>query len=625
MAESSDKAQSKSAAEGKDDAPGKPRRRWLKFTLLGMPLLAAAAMFVTGIVFWGGFNTAMEATNTLGFCISCHEMEDTVYQEYKKTAHFQNRTGVRATCSDCHVPDPWVHKVVRKIQATRELYYKFTGSIDTPAKFEAKRLQLAKRVWKTMKATDSRECRNCHNFQSMAPESQRPRARKQHMNAFKTGQTCIDCHKGVAHKNVRDQLAEDELEALEQPRPAFVRTIPDAFLEGLKRAEAEEAEREAKKAAKAQAAEAAVAARIENAVKGALADYAAKVAKTETAKAETATTPETAKATDVATATPATTPAGGSGSGEAKTVTLFYPGQASYEWVQTGKDHGGARAFRRAGDRCAECHAKELKDMGAKIVSGEKVEPTPIPDKRPAVDLKVQASHDAENLYFRFQWPAGKHTPVPFVDGGKMDPDNQIKLAVMIAGDGIDKVAEAGCWVTCHHDSRYMPDHPETAALEGAGEVKQRLDLAGGITKYLGESRSKVEVSGRRGKKRGGWDKLKGEADMAELEKAGAFMDLIRFRSGGPAENGHVLAQRVMKGGAPIKATGKLDGNVWTVEMSRPLKADKPGDLNLEPGKLYTIGFALHDDYTSARFHHVSLEYRFGLDNAEAEINAVKR
>ena len=619
MVESSETASSDSTAEGKGDAPAKPRRRWLRYTLWGMPLFAAAAMFVTGIVFWGGFNTAMEATNTLGFCISCHEMEETVYQEYKKTVHYQNRTGVRATCSDCHVPDPWIHKVVRKIQATRELYYKAVGSIDTPAKFEAKRLELAKRVWKTMKETDSRECRNCHNFQSMDPELQRPRARKQHLNAFKTGQTCIDCHKGIAHKNVRDLLAEEELEKLEQPQPAYVRTVPDAFIQGLRRAEATEAEREAKKAAEAKTAEAALAARIEQAVKAALADYVAKTEKAGAAEAGTA------KPTETAAAAPAATPAGGAAGVEAKTVTLFYPGQASYEWVLTGKDHGGARAFARAGDRCAECHAKELKDMGARIVSGEKVEPTPIPNKRPAVDLKVQASHDDDTLYLRFQWAAGEHTPVPFVEGGKMDPENEVKLAVMFAGDGIDKVEQAGCWVTCHHDSRYMPHHPETAALEAAGEVKQRLDLAAGITKYLGETRSKVEIKGRRGKKRGGWDKLKDEAEVIELKTAGAFMDLIRFSSGGPAENGHVLAERVMTGGVPVTATGKRDGNLWTVEMSRPLKAGKPGDLDLEPGKLYTIGFALHDDYTTARFHHVSLEYRFGLDNPEAEINAVKR
>ena len=182
----------------------------LRGRIFGVSLGLAAIFFFSGIIFWGGFNTAMEATNTLGFCISCHEMRDNVYQEYKKTVHFSNRSGVRATCSDCHVPDPWVHKIVRKVEATRELWYKATGSIDTPEKFEAKRLVLAQRVWDTMKSNDSRECRNCHLFDSMNLKDQKQRAAKQHENALKTGETCIDCHKGVAHKKPKGMKDETD-------------------------------------------------------------------------------------------------------------------------------------------------------------------------------------------------------------------------------------------------------------------------------------------------------------------------------------------------------------------------------------------------------------------------------
>ncbi len=155
--------------------------------------------FISGIIFWGGFNTAMEMTNTETFCISCHEMRVNVYEEYKDTIHYANRTGVRATCPDCHVPKEWVHKVVRKIKATNELYHKALGSIDTSEKFEAKRLQLARNVWKAMKETDSRECRNCHNYDSMDYTEQGRRAIKQHQKGLEKGKTCIDCHKGIAH------------------------------------------------------------------------------------------------------------------------------------------------------------------------------------------------------------------------------------------------------------------------------------------------------------------------------------------------------------------------------------------------------------------------------------------
>jgi cytochrome c-type protein NapC len=155
--------------------------------------------FVSGIIFWGGFNTAMEATNNEAFCISCHEMKDNVYQEYRRTIHYSNRTGVRATCPDCHVPKDWTHKVVRKIQASNELFHKALGSVDTSEKFNAKRLELATHVWNSMKATDSRECRNCHDYSSMDYSMQGRRASRIHQQGFEKSKTCIDCHKGIAH------------------------------------------------------------------------------------------------------------------------------------------------------------------------------------------------------------------------------------------------------------------------------------------------------------------------------------------------------------------------------------------------------------------------------------------
>ena len=173
------------------------RRPSAKFSVLSVLVVG----FLSGIFFWGGFNTGMEATNTLEFCISCHEMRDTVYQEYKKTVHYSNRSGVRAVCSDCHVPKDWVHKMSRKIQASGEIYGKIMGTIDTPEKFEAKRLELAQHEWDRMKASDSRECRNCHTLDGMSKEAQTPTAWRGHKGAKAKGETCIDCHKGIAHKD----------------------------------------------------------------------------------------------------------------------------------------------------------------------------------------------------------------------------------------------------------------------------------------------------------------------------------------------------------------------------------------------------------------------------------------
>lgn len=167
---------------------------------IGLVFSAVGLAFVLGIIFWGGFNTAMEWTNTETFCISCHEMEVNVYQEYRNTIHYNNRTGVRAACSDCHVPKEWWPKMVRKFYASNELLHKMLGSIDTPEKFEAKRAVMAQREWARMKRNDSQECRNCHDFSYFDYAEQAGRSSNAHQKGFAEGQTCIDCHKGIAHK-----------------------------------------------------------------------------------------------------------------------------------------------------------------------------------------------------------------------------------------------------------------------------------------------------------------------------------------------------------------------------------------------------------------------------------------
>ena len=159
------------------------------------------AGFFAGVIFWGGFNTAMEFTNKEAFCIGCHEMRDNVYEELKTTIHYSNRSGVRAICSDCHVPHNWTAKVARKMQASKEVWGKIFGTINTREKFQQKRLELANHEWQRLKANDSLECRNCHEFSSMDFSRQSQRAARLHSTSLASGEkTCIDCHKGIAHQ-----------------------------------------------------------------------------------------------------------------------------------------------------------------------------------------------------------------------------------------------------------------------------------------------------------------------------------------------------------------------------------------------------------------------------------------
>ncbi|MGE5547961.1 MAG: ethylbenzene dehydrogenase-related protein [Solirubrobacterales bacterium] len=301
------------------------------------------------------------------------------------------------------------------------------------------------------------------------------------------------------------------------------------------------------------------------------------------------------------------------------TTTLFYPGQASLEWVMNGPDHGGARSFVKKGDRCYECHNGEQADMGAKMVTGKKAEKMVIPGKRAAIPLKIKAAFDATNLYMRFEFPAGPHNDVPFAQGGKMDPENEVKLAMMIDPGKVDVQTRAGCWSTCHADARDMPSAPDKAKLAA---VKGIDTSAGYVTKYVGDSRTALSIAEE---PRGGWDKLKPTPEVEAAVKNGAFMDLLRWKAkGNVSEDGFIAAERVMKGGEGVKFEGKKEGDSWVVVMTRKLGSTAPGDVALEAGKSYTVGFAVHDDYTAGRFHHVSVDMHLGL-GADGEIKAVKQ
>jgi cytochrome c-type protein NapC len=157
--------------------------------------------FLGGVLFWGAFNTALETTNTEQFCVGCHEMRANVYEEMTRTVHFSNRSGVRASCPDCHVPHDWTDKIARKMQASKEVWGHLFGSIDTRRKFLDMRLELAKREWARLKANDSLECRNCHSSVAMDFTRQTERAAEIHNRYLVSGEgTCIDCHMGIAHE-----------------------------------------------------------------------------------------------------------------------------------------------------------------------------------------------------------------------------------------------------------------------------------------------------------------------------------------------------------------------------------------------------------------------------------------
>lgn len=552
---------------------GERLRNWRKITIMGASIGAAAVFFVAGILFWGGFNTVMEATNNLKFCsTTCHEMS-WVYEEYQSRPHYENASGVGAECSDCHVPDAWGPKMIRKIQASREVWHWMLGTINTKEKFEGKRLQLAENVWRSMLRTDSRECRNCHDWSHMDLEGQAQRASREHARGFEQGQTCIECHQGIAH----------ELPGAWDESPVWAARFAVA---------AETSDTAGEPAVPLEEEDLGEAKQVSENIAASL-DW-----------------------TEV----------------PAIDLTLFLPGQASIEWIQDGSEHSGGRAV-KFGDRCIWCHQGEEADIGALAVAAEKIETFDLGDKRGHLPMSVKAAFDDEYLYMQFQWEAGEHAPLPFADDGKLDPDNPFKLTLSLSDERVGLADQAGCWASCHHDSRHMPDAPEFDTL-ATSDLVERLDLSDGVTKYIAESRTDIEVRGRGGAARGGWDKLKEEQEIQELLDGGVYINLARYNSGdGSTESGYILDERHLGDSEAVVFSAEEEDGVWTAYLTRALKTGVEGDKPLDLDKLYSVNIALHDDFAGSRFHHVSWQYglAFGAEDPNetfgadmVEINAAR-
>lgn len=154
--------------------------------------------FIAGAIAWQQFNNVMDATSTEEFCVSCHSME-TPLEELKQTVHWSNNSGVRATCPDCHLPHDKTPKYARKMQASREVLSELSGKYNEEGSFEEHRAEMAEREWARFAANGSKECKNCHSYDRMNFEKMSKAAQKAMKPAAERNQSCVDCHKGIAH------------------------------------------------------------------------------------------------------------------------------------------------------------------------------------------------------------------------------------------------------------------------------------------------------------------------------------------------------------------------------------------------------------------------------------------
>ena len=154
--------------------------------------------FIVGAVSWQQFNNVMDATSAEEFCVGCHSMQ-TPFNELKQPVHWKNNSGVRATCPDCHLPHDKTNKFARKMQASREVLAEMTGKYNEEGAFEQHRAEMAEREWARFTANGSKECKNCHSYERMDFDKMSKAAQKAMKPAAERNQSCIDCHKGIAH------------------------------------------------------------------------------------------------------------------------------------------------------------------------------------------------------------------------------------------------------------------------------------------------------------------------------------------------------------------------------------------------------------------------------------------
>lgn len=237
----------------------------------------------------------------------------------------------------------------------------------------------------------------------------------------------------------------------------------------------------------------------------------------------------------------------------ATTLTLFYPGQSSYEWLRSA-DHKKAQKETIEGQACISCHKGEEKKLGEKLVKDGDLEPMPVKGKAGSVDLLVQVAYDAKNAFFRMQWKtqnAGPGTEYPYyrfdgktwkqygfpkldqaVQDGEQPGIYEDRMSMMIDDGKVPLFAQQGCWLTCHTGERDMPD---VADKEAARKAINKDD----VRKYLPASRSDPM----------NWSTMKPAEEIKKLLADGNFVDLVQWRAHrsnpvGAADDGYVLEYR---------------------------------------------------------------------------------
>lgn len=288
-------------------------------------------------------------------------------------------------------------------------------------------------------------------------------------------------------------------------------------------------------------------------------------------------------------------------------LRLFYPGETSLEWIKSKRSHDGAAKYKKRKKSCKGCHDGDEQKYGTKIVKGSESESKPLVGRHGFLVATLQAAYDDSDIYLRLTWPKTTATInwPKFTDSleGIRDENYDTKMTLMLDDNSVEEFGAGGCWAVCHADERQM-------------------SMGGNKEKYLAESRKKMH------RKRGGEDNVLSDEEILKLIDQGVFLEYWQasLNSGQSVDvtDGTILKERIENDNTTVSVVAVEQGNDWVVEFKRPL-AGSYSHKAFEPGKVYTLGAALHDQGTAGRYHLASLEFTLALDPGEAEIIAVKQ
>jgi cytochrome c-type protein NapC len=305
------------------------------------------------------------------------------------------------------------------------------------------------------------------------------------------------------------------------------------------------------------------------------------------------------------------------------TVTMFYPGMTSMEFLISDDHRLGGRNIKKGKKNCRRCHlskkgeldlnADEIASGTAKMKRSRKpFEDEPLKGKGGTLIVNVKAAYDSEYIYLRLSWPSSGRGWAGTGEG-TIKPD-RVSLQLNKRDDYFRRY---GCFITCHNDLNTMPDSP-AKKLVGANPYYSELKRDD-VRLYAYYTRM------------GSWDKIKSTDELSTILREGGLMDLwsvkLRNRTSA-AKDGWVFEDRRWERESDLTAHAIWNaeaGGKYIVDLKRKLATKSVTDIQLKEGNLISVGIAIHDDNAEKRRHYVSFPTTVSLGaEAEADIAAKK-